>query len=115
MNKEIEIVTSGTFIDQGWKITTSIIRVFGDLMNEWLVSNRQPDCLQYIDDQEGLRQAIADQRARQEAWERKVQAAMGIDGEPDVYADDGFSFGVWHNASEIFTVVHMERSKEATK
>jgi len=58
MSKEIEIITNGTFIDRGWKITTSIIRLFGDLMNEWLESNRQPDCLQYIDDQAGLQQAI---------------------------------------------------------
>lgn len=71
--------------------------------------------MQYIDDQAGLQQAIAEQRAKQETWERKVQAAMGIAGEPDVYADDGFSFGVWHNTSEIFTVVHMERVKEAGK
>ena len=60
MNKEIEIITSGSFVDQGYKITTSVIRVLGDLMLEYLAANRQPDCLQYIDDQAGLQQALAD-------------------------------------------------------
>lgn len=44
MNKEIEVVTSGTFIDQGWKITTSIIRLFGDLMNGWKATGSRIAC-----------------------------------------------------------------------
>ena len=108
MNKEIEIITSGSYIDQGVKITTSVIRLSGGLMNEWLAANRQPDCLQYIDNQEGLQQAIAEMQDKQEAWQRKVQERMGISGQSDVFNKDGFTFGVWHNTSEIFTAVYME-------
>ena len=111
MNKEIEIITSGSFVDQGYKITTSIIRLSGGLMNEWLAANRQPDCLQYIDNQEGLQQAIAEMQDKQEAWQRKVQERMGISGQSDVFNKDGFTFGVWHNTSEIFTAIYMEPVK----
>lgn len=111
MNKEIEVITSGLFVNQGYKITTSVIRVFGSLMNEYLVANNQPDCLQYIDDQAGLQQALADLQKKQEAWQRNVQKLMGIIGEPDMFKKDGFSFKVWHNVSEIFTAIHMESVK----
>ena len=83
MNKEIEIIASGSFVDQGVKITTSIIRLSGGLMNEWLATNRQPDCLQYIDNQEGLQRAIAEMQDKQEAWQRKVQERMGIFGQSE--------------------------------
>lgn len=54
----IEIITKGSFLDQGYKVDVAVIRVKGKLMNEWLKCNRQPDCLEYVDNPDGLQQAL---------------------------------------------------------
>ena len=104
--KDVEVISTGSFVDLGYIITTTVIRLFGDLKKEYLRVNRQPDCLDYIDDLPGLNQALADMQEQQEAWQRRVQAEMGIIGKPD-----DFSFTVHRNKSEIFTAIYMEPVK----
>lgn len=110
---DIEIIAEGSFVDQGYKINTAVIRIKGELMKKWQECNRQPDCMRYVDDQEGFQQALAIRQANLEAWEHEVQELMGISGQPDLFSKDGFSFGVWRNTSEIFTVVHMTPEYES--
>lgn len=101
----IEIVTSGSFIDEDagkrWKVNTFVIRLNHILGNEYIFSNPiDPEKWAWFG-YESKEEAYAenDNRAkRRESVESKVRELLGI--------SEG-SYSLTRNVSEIFTVVNI--------
>lgn len=105
MEKEIEIVSSGEFIDENIRVKTITVRFFGDLKNEEILSTRLNDRYCY-DNQESYNEYIANVCARRLHFEDKVKKLLDIDTKKIL------SFVCTNVLSEIYTIVTMEQIRE---
>ena len=103
----IEIVTSGSFIDEDarnrWKVNTFVIRLNHILSNEYLFSN-PVDTEKWewggYESKEEAEEENNNRAKRRESVESKVKELLGI--------KEG-SYSLTRNLSEIFTVVNITK------
>ena len=95
-----EIITEGNFEDQGFCISTIMIRLSCTAMNEWLMS-RVSNIHMYETKQE-QKTYKAQKEAMRAAWERKILDKLKFTGET--------GYSITQSVSEIFTVVLFENA-----
>lgn len=96
MHKEIEIISQSQFIDNNYLVTTLIIRLFDETMNEAILSEPINDrfCYKTIDE---YKKYIETVRKRRKDFENKIRKELNLQSHPSVT--------ITQSLSEIFTVV----------
>lgn len=102
MHKEIEIISQSQFIDNNYLVTTLIIRLFDETMNEAILSDPINDrlCYNTID---AYKKYIETVKKRRKDFENKIRKELNLQSYP--------SFTITQSLSEIFTVVAIRNYK----
>lgn len=98
------VISKGSFEDQGYEIVTITIRLNPVAMNEWIFSSRLNDrmCYENPEDWEAYK---AETEAKRAVWESKILEMLKIEKTEDC------GLSITRNVSEIFTVVYMQALK----
>ena len=95
-----EIITEGSFVDEGLNISTIVIRLSCTAMNDWIITSIVNDRESYKTDTEWEEyQDIKE--AERKAWERKILDKL------QVKTIEGYC--ITQAVSEVFTVVIFEK------
>lgn len=105
---DVEIVTEGQFVDQGYLVKTIVIRLNSVAMNEFILSDIL-NCRECYETENEWQEYKAKKTKKREEWENKILQKFGF------VKNDKNSVCIAENVSEIFTVVIMERLENGEK
>lgn len=105
---DVEIVTEGQFVDQGYLVKTIVIRLNSVAMNEFILSDIL-NCRECYETENEWQEYKTKKTKKREEWENKILQKFGF------VKNDKNSFCIAENVSEIFTVVIMERLENGEK
>lgn len=105
---DVEIVTEGQFVDQGYLVKTIVIRLNSVAMNEFILSDIL-NCRECYETENEWQEYKDKKTKKREEWENKILQKFGF------VKNDKNSVCIAENVSEIFTVVIMERLENGEK
>ena len=95
-SKDLELITQGEFIDQGYRVKTIVIRLLGELQQEELDTHEWNARECYETDEEWRAYRASKEKLR-ECFKEKIRKMLGV--------ADSKSFVLENTLSEIFNAV----------